>query len=71
MSEEIRGHWYCFTYTSDGGCIGSASAAYHKKHVTKQAIDENKKLAGMPMNSALTGLFYLGYMTLKEFKGGD
>lgn len=77
MNNNIKGHWYCFTYigtdlkTNTHGAYASAYSSYTKNFVTLRMINNNKQHAGLKNDAVLLSVSYLGYMTKEEFDGSD
>lgn len=68
MDDDIELHWYLIT-TSFGDTKASMYKGVENKKLTMTDLAEAKDVNNHPRSAIVDGVFYLGKMTKKVFKG--
>lgn len=64
-------HYYSLTFSAGQDRMGSVYIGYNDQSVSYQRLIEAKQAAGMPLNSVVIAVCYLGYMTGEEMRPAD
>jgi len=66
-----RQHYYSLTFSAGQHRMGSVYIGYNDQSVSCQRLKEAKQAAGMPLNSVVVAVCYLGHMTAEEMRADD
>ena len=61
-------HYYAFSFSGSNGSVAWVAIGYSDQKVTGPRVNRAKELAGVPPDSVLIGLGYMGHMTSDEMR---